>query len=509
MKRRYYNHMKAVQPSVQFTAQLEKSMIRELRRKRRRNPIPKIALSAAVSAAAVAALLFSLPAAKPQPDVIAPPVHASVESTNAAEMIASAASAAPTEAPMMETVADSLQKNEERLELVMSDEAVFASSDVINSWDNIMGFADNLVGTHGSSIVEIHQSSELNSVVDEPLYPGTAYWPHEDVSAGDIVSLTNEKGKEVGYAVRVTYLNPETNTLKEGWIHTVYSAKPLPEVPDNPVETVNKPGKVLSGGTPLRYGTSADAPVITTLEEGKMLRLGYRVGNWVYASTDFNPDGEKPVTGWIHITEVVGIRWRTTVNQVDLTADEVNLRDAPDGKVIAVLDKNIQISYGGATVPGEESDWHFVTVGQKKGNVTGYISADYSKLNTFRLGSELSMDDVVSASLSYTETAAFGAASQTVEGEKLALLLDRLQNAYSESVHTEVCGEGTAEITLTYADGHTVSLPLSGDSCTQVRCGDVVYDLKSDQERTERFLNDGGVNLSDILSPIFDQIKFQ
>ena len=62
------------------------------------------------------------------------------------------------------------------------------------------------------------------------------------------------------------------------------------------------------------------------------------------------------------------------------------------------------------------------------------------------------------------------------DSEKLALLLDRLQNAYSESVHTEVCGEGTAEITLTYADGHTVSLPLSGDSCTQVRCGDVVYE---------------------------------
>lgn len=414
----------------------------------------------------------------------------------------------PTAAPTVNPAA-SYPPDDLRLELEMSDESVFASSDIINSWDNIMGFTDTLVGTHNSSILEIHQSSELNSVVDEPLYPGTAYWPHKDVSAGDIVDLTDKKGKTVGYAERVTYLNPETNTLKEGWKHTIHSAKPLPEVPDNPVETVNKPGKVLSKNTPLRYGTSADAPVITTLEEGRMLRLSYRVGNWIYASTDFfRPDGEKPVTGWIHITEVVGVRWRTTINHVDLTADGVNLRDKPDGKVLAVLDRNIQITYGGATVPGKECDWHFVTVGQPKGNVTGYISADYSKLNTFRLESELSMDGVVSATLTYSDTAPFGGAEQTIQGEKLNLLLDRLKNAYSESVCTEVCGEGTAVITLTYADGSTVSLPISGDSCTQVRHGDVVYDLKTNAERTERFLNDGGVGLSDILSPIFDQIQF-
>lgn len=396
-----------------------------------------------------------------------------------------------------------------RLELEMSSEAIFASSDVINSWDNILGFNDNLVGTHSSSIVEIHQSSELNSVVDEPLRPGTAYWPHKDASAGDIVDLTDEKGKKVGHAERVTYLNPETNTLKEGWKHTVYSAKPLPEVPDNPVETINKPGKVLLNDTPLRYGTSADAPVITILEEGRMLRLGYRVGNWIYASTDsFCQDGETAYTGWIHITEVAGVTWRTTINHVELTADEVNLRDKPDGNILAVLDKNTQISYGGATVPGKEGSWHFVTVGQLKGNVTGYISADYSKLHTFRLESELNLDGVISATLSYSDTAPFGAAEQTVTGEKLSILLERLKNACSESVYTEVCGEGTAQITLNYQDGHTVSLPLSGDSCTQVRHGDVTYDLKTDAERTERFLNDGGVGLSDILSPIFDQIKF-
>jgi hypothetical protein len=118
------------------------------------------------------------------------------------------------------------------------------------------------------------------------------------------------------------------------------------------------------------------------------------------------------------------------------------------------------------------------------------------------------MDSVVSASMNYTDTSPFGAQEQTVEGDKLALLLDRLRNARSTSIHQTVCGEGAAFITVTYSDGHTVDLPISGDGCTQVRHGDVTYDLKTDEERTERFLNDGGVNLVDILGPIFDKIKF-
>lgn len=401
-----------------------------------------------------------------------------------------------------------------RLELEMSDEAVFAASGIADDWGGVLMFDSHLVGAYNSSIVEICQSSELNSVVIAPLRPGTAYWPHKDASAGDIVDLTNEKGKKVGHAERVTYLDESTNTLKEGWKHTVYSADPLPKVPDNPVEGISKPGKVKNGGAPLRYGTNADAPIVVVLEENQKLGLGYRVGNWIYASTEpFRQNGETAYTGWIHITEVAGMGWRTTINHVELTADEVNLRETPDGKVKAVLNKNTRISYGGATVPGKNGDWHYVTItafdfaSPDFVPVTGYISADYSRLNTFRLESELPMDGVISATLTYADTAPFGAAEQTVEGEQLTLLLDRLKNACSESVCTEVCGEGTATITLTYADGRTVALPLSGDSCTQVRHGDVVYDLKTDAERTERFLNDGGAGLSDILSPIFDQIE--
>ena len=142
-----------------------------------------------------------------------------------------------------------------------------------------------------------------------------------------------------------------------------------------------------------------------------------------------------------------------------------------------------------------------------KGTQDGYISADYAKLYVFPLENELNMDDVVSATLTYSENSAFGAAAQTVTGEKLTLLLDRLRNARSESVYDTVCGEGAATITLKYTDGSEVILPISADSCPRVRYGVITYDLKTDAERAERFLEAGGVGMSDILSPIFDQIK--
>ena len=102
----------------------------------------------------------------------------------------------------------------------------------------------------------------------------------------------------------------------------------------------------------------------------------------------------------------------------------------------------------------------------------------------------------------------FHPVEQTIEGHHLSLLLDRLRNACSESVYSPVCAEGSATITLKYADGSEVVLPISADDCTHVRYGAVTYDLKTDAERTEQFLNDGGVGLSDILAPIFDQIQF-
>lgn len=514
MRQRYCRYMNDIRPSDELLSRIEAQMRRELRQKHRRSRIPMRLTAVAAAAAALVLAMIGLKAIRPKVDIVAPQSTALSAATELP--VTAEPSAQPVETCMpLPSPAASYPPDDVRLELEMSDESVFAVSSIVENQDNIMLFEDNLVGAHNSSIVEICQSSELNSVVIAPLRPGTAYWPHRDAEAGDIVYLTDQKGREIGYAERVTYLDEETNTLKEGWRHVIHADDPLPEVPDNPVERIQKPGKVKDGGASLRYGRSADAPIIALLEEGQKLGLGYRVGNWVYASTaPFCADDETPVTGWIHISEVVGMGWRMTINHVELTADEVNLRAAPDGALIYTVSRSDAeaglLEYGGATVPGKTGDWHFVRVGAgffKDFTQTGYISAEYSRLYTFRLESELNLDGVVSATLSYSQTSPFGAAEQTVTGDKLDMLLDRLRSAYSESVYTEVCSEGTAAITLNYADGSMVSLPLSGDSCTQVRHGDVTYDLKTDAERTERFLNDGGVGLTDILGPIFDQIK--
>lgn len=314
-----------------------------------------------------------------------------------------------------------------------------------------MLFDHYLVGAHDSSSVELHQSSVLNSPVVALLYPGTAFWPYDE--NGDVPDLTDGDGTVIGYATHVTYLHEETNTLKDGWLHVIDDADPPLDVSNNPVKSIHLPGRVKSGGT--------------------------------------------------------------AIDHVELTADEVNLRTAPDGEVIYTLSRSDadadMITYNGITLPGKTGDWHYVSVGAgffEDLVQTGYISADLSRLFTFRLEAELELDGVTCAALRYSESSALGAAEQTITGERLDMLLERLRSAYSQGTDAEVCAEGAAQITLTYEDGHTIALPLSGDSCTQVRYENVVYDLRTDAERTEHFLNDGGVNLADILSPLFDQIKF-
>lgn len=396
----------------------------------------------------------------------------------------------------------------------MSDEFAFASPRIIANAEDAMLFDHYLVGAHDSSSVELHQSSALNSPVVALLYPGTAFWPYDE--NGDVPDLTDGDGTVIGYATRVTYLHEETNTLKDGWLHVIDDADPPLDVSNNPVKSIHLPGRVKSGGTALHYGASADAPAVATLAEEQQLCLDFRVGNWFYASTEpFCVDDEAAVTGWIYVSDVIGLNWRTAIDHVDLTADEVNLRTAPDGEVIYTLSRSDadadMITYNGITLPGKTGDWHYVSVGAgffEDLVQTGYISADPSRLFTFRLESELELDGVTCAALRYSESSALGAAEQTITGERLDMLLERLRSAYSQGTDAEVCAEGTAQITLTYEDGHTIALPLSGDSCTQVRYENVVYDLRTDAERTEHFLNDGGVNLADILSPLFDQIKF-
>lgn len=502
MKQRYRQYMNAIHPSDALPSRIEAEMCRELRHKRRKGSTPARLGAVAAALVLVTAGIMIL---HPRMDTVSPPTVSAPVATDQAPT----PSAAPTATLCATDVPD-----DTRLELEMSDELAFAAPSIIDDAEGAKLFDNCFVGARDSSSVELHQSSTLNSPVVALLRPGTAYWPHDE--DGDIVDLTDGDGTVVGCATRVTYLHEETNALKEGWLHIIDDADPLPGTSDDAVEIVHLPGKVKSVGTVLRHGANADAPVVAALAEGQRLCLGFRVGNWLYASTEpFCADDETAVTGWIYIADVVGLNWRTAIDHVDLTTDGVNLRTAPDGELIYTLSLSDaeadMITYSGITIPGKSGDWHYVSVGAgffEDIVQTGYINADLSRLHTFRLGSELALDGVISATLNYSGGSALGASEQSVSGERLDLLLERLHGAYSQWTDVEVCAEGIAQITLTYADGHTVSLPLSGDSCTQVRWENVVYDLRTDAERTEHFLNDGGVSLSDILSPIFDQIRF-
>ena len=513
MRRRYIHYMNDVQPSRAFVSQLENAMNDELRRKSRRQNILPMTLTAAASIAVIALVLFGVLPSRHNTDIVSQPKTF----TSAPTLVPSAVpTAEPTDAPSPEptsepTAAVTYPPEDVRLEIEMGDREVFDIRSVSSVSDTDLFWVDYLVGAKDSYLIEIHQSSELNSVVVAPLRPGDAYWPITDTSNNwdTIAQLTDEKGNEVGYAERVQYYDKATNTVKEGWKHHLYDSTPpvVTEIPV-PVERVQIAGEVRADNTPLRYGKNADAPAITTFDKGQLVAIGYRVDNWLYVSNEPYSMGEKEFTGWMHITEVLGANWRVRLNQVDLLAESVNLRDQPDGKIIGTLTEASQITYGGATVPGKNGDWHYVSANWfKEGGQNGYVSAEYTKLNTFRLESELELSGVISATLRRAGSE-FYPVEQTIEGDKLELLLERLRSACSEFVYTPVCAEGSATITLKYADGSEVVLPISGDGCTQVRYGDVTYDLKSNEERTERFLNDGGAGLSDILSPIFDQIEF-
>lgn len=517
MRRRYIHYMNDVQPSRAFVSQLENEMNRELRRKSRRQRTIPMALTAAASIAVIVLVLFSVLPARHNTDI----VSQSKAFTSSPTLVPSAVpTAEPTDAPTPEpiteptsepTAAVTYPPEDVRLELEMGDREVFDIRSVSSVSDTDLFWVDYLIGAKDSYLIEIHQGIELNSVVVAPLRPGDAYWPITDTDYNlvNFAQLIDEKGNEVGYAECVQYYDEATNTVREGWKHHLYDSTP-PEVTEIPVpvERVQIAGEVRADNTPLRYGKNADAPAITTLDKGQLIAIGYRVGNWLYVSNEPYSMGEKEFTGWMHITEVLGANWKTPLNQVDLLAESVNLRDKPDGKIIGTLTETSQITYGGATVPGKNGDWHYVFANWfKEGSQNGYVSAEYTKLNTFRLESKLELSGVVSATLRRAGSE-FHPVEQTVEGDRLELLLERLRSACSEFVYSPVCAEGSAAITLKYADGREVVLPISGDSCTQVRYGDVTYDLKTDAERAERFLNDGGIGLSDILSPIFDQIDF-
>ena len=188
------------------------------------------------------------------------------------------------------------------LEIEMSDRELFTNNDVIREPRSMLVFENNLVGSNDSLLVEIHQGTELNSVVIAPLRPGDAYWPVRNSDAN--MQVTDTKGNDVGYTELVQFYDEKSNTVKKGWKHTLYEMTPL-EVPDNPVEPVLIPGIVRADNTSLRYGKNAEAPAVAVLQKDQHIGLAYRVGNWIYASTEpFCFGYETPVTGWIHVSEV-------------------------------------------------------------------------------------------------------------------------------------------------------------------------------------------------------------
>lgn len=412
-------------------------------------------------------------------------------------------------APSSEPTASSITTADDmRLELAFSGGAYWTTPDIVeNSFARAMMFEDNLVGAHDSLPLEIRSGPDPDSPLIATLLPGTAYWlpdPPDDLhpSAVDSGCLT------------VRWLDEGTNELVDGWMCVRCDGSSGKDA-DNPVEPVQLPGRVCAEGACLRYGRSEDAPVIAELEVGQKLRLAYRAGNWIYASTEhFLEDGEAAATGWIHISEVEQLQWRTSIHCVELLADAVNVRDQPDGEIVATITREAAaqgaIRYGGATVPGQKGDWHYVILDRfSQAPVTGYISADLAHLNTFALGDELSLDGVVSCTLRYASAgyADGRLIEETISGERLHAWLARLSGASSAALDEPVCGEGAASLTLVWEDGREAELPLSGDSCTRVRHEDVTYDLRTPAERTAAFLNDGGVNLFDILPQYFDAFR--
>ncbi len=507
MRQRYCNSMTDIAPSPEFLRRLEQDMNRELNARPTKAP-----LYAAAAAALIVLTLAGARMLRPHPDVVqrsSPPGPLSQPSATAAPT--SAPTSAPTATPSPTTT---LVPDDIRLELEMSEKEVVFRSQWLDesSTEQLVVFENNLVGAFNSSPIEIHESSDPASPVRATLLPGTAHWPIDPEDNG-IENLPGEEDIANGYAQRTVWLDEERNVLRDGYIIIDHNANPLSEVDENPVEELHIPGKA-NGEAVLRYGRYENAPAVATLEDGQLIGLGYRVGNWIYASTEFFVlSGEKPVTGWVHVSQAKGCSWAATVTSVELLGDKVNVRAKPDenSKILATLPRDFRnIYYTGVTQTTKSGRWHLVRFGgsaKTDGFATGFISADYVSLAACPLASLVDLENVASATLAYGENAPFGRTSQTIEGERLSLLKERLYGALSVSTYESVCGEGTATLTLSYPDGTQEILPISGDGCTHLRCGDVKYDLRTEEERAYAWQNDGGAGMSDILSPIFDEIK--
>lgn len=125
------------------------------------------------------------------------------------------------------------------------------------------------------------------------------------------------------------------------------------------------------------------------------------------------------------------------------------------------------------------------------------------------LSDQLALEDIVSCTLRYSPTEFYDNicySEQTITGETLNQWLLRLGNARFIETSESICVQGIATLTLTYADETEIVIDLAGDSCPNILYNNVLYDLRTDEERAN--LTSGSHCFNDILPQYFDEITF-
>lgn len=516
MKQRYNRWMKSIRPSESYQKRLESEMNRELLAQksaaRRRVRAVRIAAAAAavmILSAGALALRGALPDRVANPPV-ADGAGSSIQATPAPAETAPE-KAAPAQSPSFMPSPTSFADPTPLPSPSPTPASVLEALDQ-GAWPSLAledygQFVDPSICLADRRF-EIHETPDADSPVLGTLAPGDAYWP---------VYASQESGDSAGNAERITWWNG--TALQTGWRIASDDLK-APGAP--PYELVRLPGKVRRE-TALRYGRDPDAAAVATLNENALIYLYARYGDWLYVTTN-GFDEEQVWAGWLPVDSVWALKWRdpTLLSQVELLAERVNLRDAPDGKIIATLSRaeidaqrqdGVQaLIYTGTTVPGKSGDWYFVTYGvfmSKKGATTGYLSAEFAKIHSVTLGEELDLDGVVSAALRIRPDSLIPDAitfEQTLTGEALEGLKARLKGAGAVTSFERLCIPGIAEIRLTYADGSVVPLAISADDCPRLAFNGMIYDYRTAAERTEAFLNEGGKSAMDVLPEHFDQL---
>lgn len=255
-------------------------------------------------------------------------------------------------------------------------------------------------------------------------------------------------------------------------------------------------------GAALRYGRRADAPRVAGLFEGMMLTIIAQDGEWLFCSRD-GWDGDSgwdggAVEGWLHMSEVTVLTWREPVDRLTLKAERVYCYSVPGksqwGSLTQADCDSGTYAAGTCVYDDGERTWQSVYHSDDKFSGWGWIEANWVETNTFLLSDEVDLTGVVSATLAQIpgkdgETVR----SETVSDERLAEMLDRLNGARAASTvyAPERPGkDDTLRLTLAFADGHTLECGVQ--AWDELRVGQVVYDLMTNDERADYLLRREG-----------------